>query len=79
MLPTLFRLTSLDGFAAHAGSDRTIEVGEAALLVGNASLAVPPYSCEWFADGVSVSTSCSAEVSPDADTTSMLVVDRRRG
>ncbi|MEM1414061.1 MAG: hypothetical protein AAGH15_04140 [Myxococcota bacterium] len=70
-----FRLASLDDYAADAGDDRTLPLGETTTLVGGAELGVPPLRCVWDdGSGPLASETCTLEVAPTVTTTYTLRV-----
>jgi hypothetical protein len=69
-----FTLASLDAYEAHAGSDASVPAGAPTALTGTATLAVPPYSCQWRVDGSPIAATCNTTVSPLVTTHYELVV-----
>ena len=69
-----FTLASLDDYAARAGPDRTIAAGQRVELVGDATLAVPPFGCEWSVGPQLVSSDCAFPAEPATTTTYELTV-----
>ena len=70
-----FLLASLDSYRADAGPDQNITSGGMTSLNGSATLAVPPYLCEW-SDGTMtmLSNNCALTVTPATTTHYQLMV-----